>query len=228
MKSFELITVKNVIETCAKKFANKNFKLVFSNDQELEFKVTRATILSSLDFKGDLNLPFDDKKIKTVYDNMSAFERIKMVNTARTLNEIFSDKVINNLSSYILLTYDNASNKLILIMPDNDYSRFVLFEINQFTKKVDNFSVIEDLSIYISDKKFAIPISLECSYGDKVISNQTLSDEEILEAREGAISLASSYDSTFTDEEINMIPINNDPENKTKKKRRRRKKNEKE
>ena len=76
MDALELRTVKEAISVCGRNLSNKSFKLVFSNNQTIDFRINRPAVLSSLGFKGDLRYNPDDKRIKTMYDNLNPFERI--------------------------------------------------------------------------------------------------------------------------------------------------------
>ena len=192
MDALELRTVKDAISVCGRNLANKNFKLVFSNDQTIDFRINRPVVLSSLGFKG----------IKTMYDNLNPFERIKMIETAETIKIVFNEKKFETLDSFVMLSYDDFDNKLDLLITTDSGENYVSLLINGFNKRVEGIRTVDDALSSINGKKFVIPISMTCSLKDKVVVQESLSRNQILKATEAANVIAKNYGAIFTDEQL--------------------------
>lgn len=202
MDYLQLVTVRGAIKNCDENLTRRKFKMTFSNNQEFEFKTTRQTFLSSLGFTGNTNVSCDDKKIKTVYNNLSSFKRRNMIKTAEAINEVFAEQNWEKLNSFPMLMYENFENKLELVVSPEGCDTYILFEINPFAKKVDSMRTVDDILSNLSGKRIVIPISVTCVLDDKIITSEKLSKNQILEAREAAISLSSYYSATFNNKLI--------------------------
>lgn len=202
MDALELRTVKEAISVCGRNLSNKNFKLVFSNNQMINFRINRPVVLSSLGFKGDLRYNPDDKRIKTMYDNLSQFERIKMIETAEAIKIVFDKKRFETLDSFVMLSYDDFDNKLDLLITTDSGGNYGSLLINGFNKRVEGIRLVDDALSSINGKKFVIPISMTCSLKDKVIVQERLSKKQISKATDAANVIAKNYGAIFTDEQL--------------------------
>lgn len=202
MDALELKLVKEAIFVCRKNLSNKKFKLVFNNNQVIEFRINRPTVLLSLGFKGDLRYDPDDKKIKTTYDNLNSFERLKMIETAEAIKTIFDKRRFETLDSFVMLSYYDFDNKLDLLITTDAGKNYGSLSINGFNKRVGGIKLVDDALESVKDKKFVIPVSMTCSKGDKVIVYERLSKNQILKAYDGANVVAKNYGAIFTDEQL--------------------------
>lgn len=202
MDALELRTVKEAISVCGRNLSNKNFKLVFSNNQMINFRINRPVVLSSLGFKGDLRYNPDDKRIKTMYDNLSQFERIKMIETAEAIKIVFDKKRFETLDSFVMLSYDDFDNKLDLLITTDSGGNYGSLLINGFNERVEGIRLVDDALSSINGKKFVIPISMTCSLKDKVIVQERLSKKQISKATDAANVIAKNYGAIFTDEQL--------------------------
>lgn len=202
MDALELRTVKDAISVCGRNLSNKNFKLVFSNNQTIDFRINRPVVLSSLGFKGDLRHNPDDKRIKTMYDNLNPFERIKMIETAEAIKIVFDERKFETLDSFVMLSYDDFDNKLDLLITTDSGENYGSLLINGFNKRVEGIRLVDDALSSINGKKFVIPISMTCSLKDKVIVQESLSKKQISKAHDAAHVIAKNYGAIFTDEQL--------------------------
>lgn len=202
MDALELRTVKDAISVCGRNLSNKNFKLVFSNNQTIDFRINRPVVLSSLGFKGDLRHNPDDKRIKTMYDNLNPFERIKMIETAEAIKIVFDEGKFETLDSFVMLSYDDFDNKLDLLITTDSGENYGSLLINGFNKRVEGIRLVDDALSSINGKKFVIPISMTCSLKDKVIVQERLSKKQISKAHDAAHVIAKNYGAIFTDEQL--------------------------
>lgn len=202
MDALELRTVKEAISVCGRNLSNKSFKLVFSNNQTIDFRINRPAVLSSLGFKGDLRYNPDDKRIKTMYDNLNPFERIKMIETAEAIKIVFDEGKFETLDSFVMLSYDDFDNKLDLLITTDGGENYGSLLINEINKRVEGIRLIDDALESVNGKKFVIPISMTCSLKDKVIVQEGLSKKQILKAYDVAHVIAKNYGAVFTDEQL--------------------------
>lgn len=218
MEDLQLLTVKDAISVCGRNLSNKSFNLVFSNNQSINFRINRPSVLSTLGFKGDLNLNPDDKKIKTMYDNSSPFKRMKMIETAEAIKLVFDKKNLETLDSFVMLSWNDFDNKLDLLISIDGGKNYGSLLINNYNKRVEGLKLVDDPLSSINGKKFVIPISMTCTLKNKVIAQEKLSKKQILKAMEAANVIANNYGAIFTDEPLKLEYIKEMAQKKKKKK----------
>ena len=104
------------------------------------------------------------------------------------------------LENILMLTYYEPEECLELIVKQDD--EFVGIEFDRFNNKMSRFNIIDDVSSYISDKKFVIPVSF--TYGTKngFINHNEFDKEQVLKLKEASSVIAKNYNAIFVDNNI--------------------------
>ena len=174
----------------------KKIKIVFNNGQKINFSISKPMILELFGYNRNNS---DDKNIKIFYNNSNQFKRNLMYKTSEIINSIFSEENMI-LENILMLTYYEPEECLELIVKQDD--EFVGIEFDRFNNKMSRFNIIDDVSSYISEKKFVIPVSFTYSTKNGFVNHNEFDKEQVLKIKEASSIIAKNFNAIFIDDQI--------------------------